>query len=251
MPPPGGVAVRVSTACPVPPSPAARRRAPAAHPRPARGPQAATAGPQPAPGAARRSAPHPTVLPAEPTVSGPAGLRAMDRAPSYWPPATRPPGSGFGVGIQAPGPGSEPRAPELRAPGGGPGGGSRVARPLRARVTPKGLVGLRASGCSGSSGSSGAPGGSAPELSRRELSRTPAPPFAMRTPEGRARRRSPDPALCDTPANVRLRRRGQLSSSSIRKPRIGDGACCIGCWPCGRTGAIGCVMAGDICCWPP
>lgn len=44
---------------------------------------------------------------------------------------------------------------------------------------------------------------------------------------------------------------GQLSSSSIRKPRIGEGACC-GCGPpCGRTGAIGCVIAGDICCCPP
>jgi hypothetical protein len=40
----------------------------------------------------------------------------------------------------------------------------------------------------------------------------------------------------------------QLSSSSIRKPRIGDGACCIGCGACGRTGAIGWVIAGDICC---
>lgn len=44
---------------------------------------------------------------------------------------------------------------------------------------------------------------------------------------------------------------GQLSSSSIRNPRIGEGAWPIGDGPCGRTGAIGWVMAGDICCWPP
>lgn len=40
----------------------------------------------------------------------------------------------------------------------------------------------------------------------------------------------------------------QLSSSSMRKPRIGDGAWPIGDGPCGRTGAIGWVIAGDICC---
>ncbi len=32
---------------------------------------------------------------------------------------------------------------------------------------------------------------------------------------------------------------------------MGEGACPIGDGPCGRTGAIGWVIAGDICCCPP
>ena len=69
--------------------------------------------------------------------------------------------------------------------------------------------------------------------------------------QGPAGKRFPGgPALGGTASDGR-RLAPQLSSSSIRKPRIGVGACCIGCGACGRTGAIGCVIAGDICCWPP
>ncbi len=87
---------------------------------------------------------------------------------------------------------------------------------------------------------------------RRRRSRprpAPAPAPCAPTTKGR-------PPVSREPALVACRRlrarrataRRQLSSSSIRKPRIGAGACCIGCGACGRTGAIGWVIAGDICC---
>lgn len=57
------------------------------------------------------------------------------------------------------------------------------------------------------------------------------------------------------PLYGRLRCAGahQLSSSSMRNPRIIDGLLPIGGGDgaCGQTGAIGWLMVGDICCWLP
>ncbi|MDQ0842168.1 hypothetical protein QFZ68_001848 [Streptomyces sp. V1I6] len=78
----------------------------------------------------------------------------------------------------------------------------------------------------------------------------PCPRHAQKAGPGVHSHPGPGPAVCRRLRALRAQAR-QLSSSSIRKPRIGDGACCIGCGACGRTGAIGWVIAGDICCWPP
>ncbi|CAM5730907.1 hypothetical protein SFUMM280S_11004 [Streptomyces fumanus] len=75
-----------------------------------------------------------------------------------------------------------------------------------------------------------------------------AVPRVPGTQQGGPRVENPGPALngADDQAVLQPARRRQLSSSSIRNPRIGDGACPMGEGPCGRTGAIGCVIAGDI-----
>ena len=79
-------------------------------------------------------------------------------------------------------------------------------------------------------------------------SAAPAPDAEARKRAGPRKNPGPRP---ERRRRLRRTRGRQLSSSSMRKPRIGEGACCIGDGPCGRTGAIGWVIAGDICCWPP
>ncbi len=142
------------------------------------------------------------------------------------------------------------RATIRPGPGSGAGSVPRGCAPRGAELPPGGVWG--GAPVSGSGGPPHAPGrrGRVGEQARRRPTRT------HPTPKGRAQdSRVLGPALwCDACRRLRAHRargRRQLSSSSIRKPRIGDGACCIGCGACGRTGAIGWVIAGDICCWPP
>ncbi len=213
--------------------------------RPARGPL----GPEPggAPGCGRPPCPGPWTG-AEPTPrdDGPArpapfGSKARDRprvtsAQLTRRPAPPPPPA------PAPALGANPRAAAVRS--------TRRPRPSPRREPPGyGAVSPVGRLRAGGRGRGLSPGHGKGQGGAGRGGRPPGVP--ARTAKGRA------PGACSWgPALViaersALRGPRQLSSSSMRKPRIGLGACCIGCGLCGRTGAIGWVIAGDICCCPP